>query len=71
MTKLVLSRGGTVMIMVCDREIDLDSLNKILPEPVILTDRQASSFVHGAENALMAPFSLKEFFLLGRIRNHI
>ena len=60
----VLSCGGTVLVMLNDRELDLDLLDTILPKPVILTDRQISSFVHGAKNKRTAPFSLKELYLV-------
>lgn len=63
-TTALLSRGGTMMVMLSSREIGVDKLNKILPGPVVLTDRQASSFVHGAENSVVAPISLKELFFI-------
>ena len=59
-----LSRGGTVLIMVGDLQTDIDALNRVLPKPVALTDRQASSFVHGTENAMTAPLSLRELFFV-------
>lgn len=62
--KSALSAGSTVLIMLNDKEVDLNLLNTILPKPVILTDRQISSFVHGAEKARTASFSLKELYLV-------
>ncbi len=59
-----LSAGGTVLVMLNDKDVDLDLLNTILPKPVILTDRQISSFVHGAKNTRTAPFSLKELYMV-------
>ncbi len=59
-----LSAGQTVLIMLNDKEIDLNLLNTILPRPVILTDRQISSFVHGAEKTRTASFSLKELYMV-------
>ncbi|MBM4103773.1 MAG: beta-galactosidase [Planctomycetes bacterium] len=62
--KSALSSGGTVLILLNDRGVDLDLLNTILPESVTLTDRQISSFVHGAENTQTAPFSLRELYFV-------
>ena len=52
------------MIMLSDQKIDLDELNRTLPTPIVLTDRRASSFVHGIEKAWTAPFSLKELYFV-------
>lgn len=59
-----LGKNQTVMVMLSDQDTDLDKLNAILPKPIVLTDRQASSFVHGADDDLTAPFSLKELFFV-------
>lgn len=56
----VLSRNGTVLVMLSGPTVDLDELNRILPMPIELTERRASSFIHGTEHAWMAPFSLRE-----------
>lgn len=62
--KSALSTGGTVLIMLNDKKVDLNMLNIILPRPVILTDHQISSFIHGAENTQTTPFSLKELYMV-------
>ena len=60
----VMARGGTVLMMVGEPQTDLDALNRHLPTPVTLTERQASSFVHGSDNAVTAPLSLREMFFV-------
>ncbi len=65
----VLAQGKTVLIMQAGPDTDLDKLNRLLPEPIALTDRQASSFVHGTGDGLTAPFSLKELYFVGNNPN--
>lgn len=60
----VMAQGKTVLIMPVGPNTDLEKLNRLLPEPIALTDRQASSFVHGTEEGLTAPFSLKDLYFV-------
>lgn len=59
-----LAGDGTVLIMLSNPQVDLNALVRILPKPVTLTDRHTSSFVHGANDGLTAPFSLRELFFV-------
>lgn len=60
----LLSQGAAVMVMISNNQIDLDKLNSVLPAPIALTNRQASSFIHGTEQGPVAPFSLKELYFV-------
>lgn len=62
--RLEVSGGATAVILVEDKETDLDLLNAFLGEPIVLTDRQISSFVHGVEDSVLAPMSLKDLYLV-------
>jgi beta-galactosidase len=62
-TDAALSKGGTVLVMI-GGPLDTEGLNRILPEPLQLTERQASSFVHSVEEGITAPFSFKELYFI-------
>lgn len=62
----VLSEGGTAVIMLRNDDVDSEMLNSVLPEPIVLTDRRISSFVHGKDDGLTAPFSLDELYFVDK-----
>ncbi|MHB1001066.1 MAG: glycoside hydrolase family 2 protein [Armatimonadota bacterium] len=58
----VLSRGDTVLIWGLNKDT-LDSINKLIPEPVTLTDRNSVSIVTTGSHPLSANITLSDLYM--------
>jgi len=60
--KEVLDRGGLVWIMLTEKGASLSHLTGLLGAEVILTNRQATSLVHGKAKSVVQSLSLKDLY---------